>query len=510
MNTAQPIGEVAAGMPRPRRVAIVGAGISGLAAAHRLRELDESVEVTLLEASSRAGGVIHTLRADGFLAETGPDNFITNPPTATNLCTRLGLADELIPVEETARTAFVVSRGRLVRIPEGFALMAPRRAAPLLASSLLSWPGKLRVLAEPLVPPRTDDADESLGDFARRRLGREAFERLVQPLVAGIYTADPEKLSMRAALRRFYDFERRDGSLLRGLSREAQAGGSEVKPTALTQNSSGARYNLFVTLRGGLQTFVAALVDRLPAGTLRLNSLVTSIAPVGSAVAMTSPAATAAGPQWRLTWRATDTNLELDETFDGLILAAPAPRSGELLAPLMPALADELRQIEYAGSAVVLAGYRREQIAHALDASGFVVPAIEGRRILACSFASAKYRNRAPQGHVLLRVFVGGASDPSAVELPDEALRTIVTKELGQLIGLRGESEFWHVARWPRSMPQYHLGHCERVARIEALAAELPRLALAGNAFHGVGIPACIASGEAAAEQVLAPLDQEA
>ena len=503
-------GDSLAGAGRPRRVAIVGAGISGLAAAHRLCELDDSVGVTLLEASARAGGVIHTLSADGFLAETGPDNFITNPATATDLCTRLGLADELIPVEATARTAFVVSRGRLVRIPEGFALMAPRRAAPLLASPLLSWPGKLRVLAEPLVPARTDDADESLGDFARRRLGREAFERLVQPLVAGIYTADPEKLSMRAALRRFYDFERRDGSLLRGLSREAQAGGSEVKPSASAQSSSGARYNLFVTLRGGLQTLVAALVDRLPSGALRLSSPVTSIAPVADTGAMTNSAVPAAGPRWRLTWRAADTDLEHDETFDGLILAAPAPRCGELLAPLAPALADELRQIEYAGSAVVLTGYRREQIAHAMDASGFVVPAIEGRRILACSFASAKYRHRAPEGHVLLRVFVGGASDPSAVELPDAQLRTIVTNELGELIGLRGEPDFWHVARWPRSMPQYHLGHCERVAEIEALAAELPRLALAGNAYHGVGIPACIASGEAAAERLLAPPGQPA
>ena len=501
---------LAAGVPRPRRVAIVGAGITGLAAAHRLRELDESAEITVLEASTRAGGVIHTLRADGFLAETGPDNFITNPQMATNLCTRLGLADELIPVEAGARTAYVVSRGKLERIPAGFALMAPRRAAPLLASPLLSWPGKLRVLAEPLVPPRTDDADESLGDFARRRLGREAFERLVQPLVAGIYTADPEKLSMRAALRRFYDFERRDGSLLRGLSREARASGSAAKPSAAAQSSSGARYNLFVTLRGGLETLVEKLVNRLPAGTLRLASLVTSIDRATDADVMSSATSTAAGPQWRLTWRATDTHLEHRETFDDLVLALPAPRCGELFAPMAPVLADELRNIEYAGSAVVLAGYRREQIAHALDASGFVVPAIEGRRILACSFSSAKYRNRAPQGHVLLRVFVGGASDPSAVELPDAELRKIVTNELGELIGLRGEPAYWHVARWRRSMPQYHLGHCERVARIEALAAELPRLALAGNAFGGVGIPACIASGEAAAERLFAPPNREA
>jgi oxygen-dependent protoporphyrinogen oxidase len=261
---------------------------------------------------------------------------------------------------------------------------------------------------------------------------------------------------------------------------------------------------LFVTLRGGLQSLVSALVERLPPGALRLNSSATSISLIADADTKTNPAATAADPRWRVTWRATDSNVEHEETFDSLIVAAPAPRSGELLAPSSPALADELGHIEYAGSAVVLAGYQREQIAHALDASGFVVPAIEGRRILACSFASAKYRDRAPPGHVLLRVFVGGASDPSAVELPDAELRKIVTNELGVLIGLRGEPCFWHVARWRRSMPQYHLGHCERVARLDALAAELPGLALAGNAFRGVGIPACIASGEAAAERLLA------
>lgn len=510
MNTAQPIREAAAGRARPRRVAIVGAGITGLAAAHRLRELDGSVEVTLFEGSSRAGGVMQTLSVDGYLAETGPDNFITNPATATDLCTRLGLARELISVEAGARTAYVVSRGKLERIPEGFALMAPRRAAPLLASPLLSWSGKLRLLAEPLVPPRTDDADESLGDFVRRRLGREAFERLVQPLVAGIYTADPEKLSMRAALRRFYDFERRDGSLLRGLSRESRAADAQAKPGASAQDSSGARYSLFVSLRGGLQTLVASLVDRLPAGTLRLSSQVTSATAYAGSDALTGSAVSAADARWRVTWREAHTSRDHSESFDGLVLALPAQRCGELIAPLAPILADELRKIEYAGSAVVLAGYRREQIAQVLDASGFVVPAIEGRRILACSFASAKYAGRAPAGHVLLRVFVGGASDPAAVELSETELRAIVTKELGELIGLRGEPDFWHVARWPRSMPQYHLGHCERVARIEALAAELPGLELAGNAFGGVGIPACIASGEAAAERLLAPAGQHA
>ncbi|MBX9791159.1 MAG: protoporphyrinogen oxidase [Pirellulales bacterium] len=483
---------------RSHRVAIVGAGISGLAAAHRLRELDPRVEVAVFEAGSRAGGAIATVANDGFLAELGPDNFISQPATAIELCSRLGLAEQLIAVEPSARSAYVVSRGKLVRLPEGFALMAPRRVSSFLASPLLSWPGKLRVLAEPLVPTRTDDADESLADFARRRLGREAFERIVQPLVAGIYTADPEKLSMRAALRRFFDFERRDGGLLRSLSRETQAivpGGDHA---ASPGQQSGPRYNLFVTPRDGMQVLITALLERLPADALRFNSPVTSVSPL----AQTDNAdATATG--WRVTWRRATDPQELVENFDELMLALPAPRCAELVANFATDLSAELRNIDYAGAAVIVAGYERSQVSHPLDASGFVVPAIERHPILACSFSSSKYAGRAATGKVLLRVFVGGACDPQAGELPDTELHTIVAAQLGELIGLRGTPCFWHVARWPASMPQYYVGHCDRVARIESLAERWPSLTLAGNAYHGVGIPACIASGEAAAERVL-------
>ena len=497
MNTIQPDDRTSTSVAtrRSRRVAIAGAGISGLAAAHRLRELDSSVEVAVFEASSRPGGVIDSVAADGFLAELGPDNFITQPATATELCSRLGLAEQLIAVEPSARSAYVVSRGKLVRLPEGFALMAPRRVSSFLASPLLSWPAKLRVLAEPLVPPRTDDADESLADFARRRLGREAFERLVQPLVAGIYSADPEKLSMRAALPRFYDFERRDGGLLRGLSREAKAMATGDDHRASPSGQSGPRYNLFVAPRDGLQSIVAALVNCLPPGALRLNSPVTAVTPAGQAD-------DADAAHWRLTWRNATDPQEQAGTFDDLILALPAPRCAELVANFAPDLAAELRQIDYAGAAVIVAGYERSQVAHPLDASGFVVPTIENRPILACSFSSSKYAGRAAADQVLLRVFVGGACDPQACELPDAELRRIVAAQLGELIGLRGDPCFWQVARWPASMPQYHVGHCDRVARIESLAQRWPSLTLAGNAYHGVGIPACVASGEAAALRV--------
>jgi oxygen-dependent protoporphyrinogen oxidase len=346
----------------------------------------------------------------------------------------------------------------------------------------------LRLLGETLVPARASQDDESLGSFARRRLGREAFERIVQPLVGGIYTADPEKLSLRATLPRFVEMERRHGSLIRAARRQRDA----LEPEAAAP-AGGARYGLFVAPRDGLSSLIDAIVRRLPPGTVRLDSRVDAISrrPDGSwqvCVAAASPAA--------------------PETVEcqGLIVAVGAPAAARLVDPLDRALGADLRRIEYAGTAIVSLAYRRPQIAHPLDAFGFVVPAVENRRILACSFASVKFDGRAPAGTALVRVFIGGACQAELAELPEDELRAIAIDELGSLIGAAGEPIFCDVTRWPRSMPQYHLGHCELVARIEQAVAAWPNFALAGNAYHGVGIPNCIHSGELAAKRVAAAL----
>lgn len=456
------------------RVAVVGGGIAGLAAAHLLREIAPSLEVALFEAGHRLGGALQTEHQDGYLLELGADNFITNVPWGVELCRRLGIAEQLLPTRPSQRRAMVIHRRRLVPVPAGFHLLAPSRIMPIVQTPLLSWPGKLRLLAEWLIPRRRDTADESLASFARRRLGREAFERLVQPLVAGIYTADAEKLSMQAALPRFLEMERRHGGLIRAARRQDQSDGAD---------SSGARYGLFVAPRGGMASLVDALAARLPPGTVRLNTPVCEIKPAGDGGWHVSIGGGA-------------------ERFQSVVVATPAHAAAGLIGGFDADLAASLREIPYAGSAIVLVGYRREQIAHPLESFGFVVPAIERRGILAGSFSSVKFEGRAPEGRVLVRVFLGGADRPDQLELADDALRRIAIDELAELLGTRGEPELTRVVRWPASMPQYYLGHVQLVERIESLAARYATLALAGNAYHGVGVPNCIHSGEQAAERI--------
>jgi oxygen-dependent protoporphyrinogen oxidase len=464
--------------PHTPRIAIIGGGISGLAAAHRLRELLPRCELSLFEASHRLGGVLETVGRDGFLIERSADNFLTAPPAAFELCRRLGMVDELVPTDETRRRAFVVRNGRLVPIPAGFYLMSPRKLLPILRSPLLSLFGKLRLLAEPLIPrgPIATSQhelalDESVASFARRRLGREVFERFVQPLVGGIYTADPEKLSMAATMPQFVEFERTHSSLLNATLRRARSDSS----------ASGARYGLFLAPKRGLQSLVTKLADRLPQDAIHLNVDVTRVDRQNG--------------KWQLP-------LNPPSAFDAVIVAVPAHAAAKLLRSAEPAVAAELATIEYAGCAVVSLCFHRSQIGHVLDGFGFVVPQTENRRIIAGSFASLKYPGRAPGDDVLIRVFIGGALQPELLELPDDELRRIALDELTELLQITGMPIVTDIARWPRSMPQYHVGHLSKIARIEQLIAASPTLALAGNAYRGVGIPQCIASGEAAAERI--------
>ena len=336
-----------------KRVVVIGGGISGLAAAHRLVELQPSLDVVLLEGGTRLGGVIDTLRRDGFLIERSADSFITSVPWALELCRRIGFENQLRPPAPRQRNAMVVCRGRLERLPDGFLLMAPTRIWPVLATPILSALGKLRLVGEYFVARRRETGDESLASFARRRLGREAFERIVQPLVAGIYTADPEKLSVEATLPRFVEMERRYGGLIRGARRATQSADD-----AGATSESGARYGLFVTPRGGLSSLIEAIAARLPSGSVRL----------GAAVERVSPAERG-GWQVELAGGGGET---LD--CDAVVVATPAPAAGRLVAGFAPELSGELQEIEYAGTSIVTLAYRRGQIAHALDGFGFVVP----------------------------------------------------------------------------------------------------------------------------------------
>jgi protoporphyrinogen/coproporphyrinogen III oxidase len=466
-----------------RRFAVLGGGVSGLGAALRLRELAPNCQITLFEAGSRLGGVVSTVHRDGYQVEQSADNFITTVPWGLEMCQRLGLTSQLVQTNSTFRQTFVVRRGRLHRLPDGFLMMAPTQLWPMALTPILSPLGKLRAAMEYFIPPRRDEADESMAQFVRRRLGRETFDRLVEPLVGAVYAADMEKLSVKATLSRFREMETQHGSLIRAMRRQMKQRSNGPQRPAATE--SGARYSMFVTLTSGLSTMVDAMAAQLPAGAIRLNSPIERIQ------------RTEGG--WRL-WAA---GVESGMDFDAVVVAAPAHRAKSLLAEVDAELAAELGQIEYSGTAIVSLGYDVRHVGHPLDGMGAVVPAIENSPILACSFSSQKYPHRAPPGKTLLRVFVGGARRPDLAEMPDAELLPLVLKHLRPLLRINGEPEFIDIAHWPRTMPQYHVGHQERIARIEARLAQLPGLRLAGSAFRGVGLPDCIHSGQVAAEQVL-------
>jgi protoporphyrinogen/coproporphyrinogen III oxidase len=485
-----PIGPIA--MPDPdassaastaMRIAVVGGGITGLAAAHRLLELqspDRPVRVTLFEASARLGGVFGSERIGAYLIERGADSFITNKPWGVDLCRRLGMEDRLISTDARFRRSLILSAGRPVPTPEGFNLLAPGRIWPIVTTPLLSWKGKLRLAAECLLPRRRDETDESLADFVRRRFGQEVLDRIVQPLVGGIYTSDPERLSLHATLPRFPELERTHGSLIRGLRRSQRR-------ERRREDASGARYGLFVTPREGMQDLLDALVEAIrPDVELRLNTPVSSLARQPSGI--------------RLAFSADGGPEESALLFDRVILALPAYRAAALLQGEHAELSAALKTIEYASSAIVVSGHRLSDVDHPLDAFGLVIPHREGRRILAVSFLSRKFPGRAPEDRVVLRTFVGGAMQPEEFERTDAEIERTVMQELRDLLGVRGTPEFVTIARYPRAMPQYTVGHQERVREIRRLAEQIPEAILAGNAYEGVGIPDCIHSGEQAAE----------
>jgi len=479
----------------PSQYIVVGAGLAGLSAAEALAcppTGRPAASVTLIDPSPRAGGVIGTVRRDGWLVERSADSFLATRPEGMELVLRLGLSDELLPIAPGVRRALIFRAGRTLPVPAGFRLLAPGRIDSLIGSELLSPAGKWRVLMERLIPPRSRNnslfEDESLESFAVRRLGQETFERLVQPLVAGIWTADPARLSMAAACPEFWDMEVRHGSLSAGERVRLRQGnaGSEA---------SGARYGQFVTLASGMETLVARLDSRLEtAGVRRI---------VGTAQTLKRQA----NDGWSLTVESQTPGgvSSPAETLraDGIVVAIPSAAAAALLTPVDGELAAQLGEIEYAGSAVVSLGFNRADVAHPLDAAGMVVPRVEGRRALAISFSSSKFPHRTPAGCVLVRVFLGGALDPAANQLDDQALVALALGEAADLIGARGAPLLVQVNRWAKAMPQYHLGHLGRVARIRERLQQCPGLALAGNAYEGVGIPQVIASGQAAAARLM-------
>ncbi len=465
-----------------KRLVIVGGGIAGLATAYTAqqaaREQGLDVAITLVERDARLGGKIATDVTDGFVIEGGPDSFITQKPWAAQLCRELGLGDRLVGTNDAQRKTYVLRKGKLRAMPDGLMLIVPTRFLPFVTSDLLSWPGKLRMGLDLFLPRRTDEADESLADFIRRRLGREALAVLAEPLMAGIHVADAEVLSLRATFPRFIETERKYGSLTRGMIAARKA--------AQAHAANGTKPSLFMTLRGGLRELVEALAGALTAADVLTGRAVTGLVPEAGGYA-----------------------LHLDDgrtlAADAVVLAVPAYASARLLRDVQPELAALLDAVKYVSTATVSLGYDAADFEHPLDGFGFVVPRNEPTRLLACTWTSTKFPQRAAPGTVLLRAFVGGSRREDLVDLDDAALVALVREELRAIMGVTAAPTVTRVFRWRRANPQYEVGHLERVDRMEALCP--PGILLTGSAYRGVGIPDCVRQGQEAARKALAYLE---
>ena len=465
-------------MNNPKRtILVIGAGVAGLAAARRLHALAEKehtpIELRVLEASDHASGVIATESRDGFLLEQGPDSFLSENPRMLELCRELGIENELIGTQARHQKTLIVHNGRLVPLPQGFYLIAPQNIPAFLATPLFSASGKARMIAEYFVPRLEGDTDESVASFIRRRFGEEALERVGQPMIAGVYSGDPEKLSILSTMPRFRDAERLHGSVLGGLRRTA----------TVPRKVRGPRYSLFLSFKNGMRTLTDALERSLPAGALRTGF---------KTVSLTRDEASG---QWTALSDKGESVLA-----DAVCLAVPARVASKLLGNQSTVLCELLSQIRYESVATVNLAFEDDAFSHPLNAFGFVVPRSQTRSLMACTFAHRKFAGRAPLGGVLLRAFAGGAFGKRFFEMSDPELSQNILHDLESLAGLRKKPLFSVVSRYPDALAQYEVGHARLLSRIDVECAAFPGLELTGASYRGTGIPDCIRDGERAAQ----------
>lgn len=464
------------------KLTIIGGGIAGLSAAYYATKKIPNAQITLIESSNRWGGKITTDRAafdDGqFIIEGGPDTFLATKPYATALCKELGLGERLHGTNPNQRNTYVLNRGRLLPLPDGLAMMIPADIPSILRSDLISWFGKARMGLDFLLPAKSPNGDESLGAFVSRRLGRAAYENLIEPLMSGIYAGDGDQLSLASTFPYLRDLELKHGSLARG------AISMRKKMSGNGQKVQGSR-SAFLTPTTGLAEILEALVKHLQAGKvdLRPNTSVSRISNINSRYLV-----------------------ELEDgsglDSDSVILATPAPTSGTLLASVDPSLASVLQSIPYTSTATVSLAYRQSDLPRPLDGYGYVIPRREGRRALACTWTSTKFPHRAPDGYALIRIFVGRAGQDIPGDEND--LLELAKEEMNLTLGITAAPILSRVFMWEKAMPQYNLGHPEKLAQIDSALEKYPGLALAGNGYHGIGIPDCIHSGELAVDKILA------
>ncbi len=451
-----------------RRVVIVGGGISGLSAAYYLAKAN--IPSTIVERRSRLGGVIQTERVDGCVIEAGPDSFLAAKPWAMDLIRDLGLAGDVIGSNDHLRVTYVVKGGRLRPLPDGLMMMVPTRILPLVTSSLLSWPTKIRMGLEWFRRPvEAAPEDRSVAEFIAGHYGKEAVEYLAEPLLAGVYGGDPEKLSVNSVLTRFVELERKYGSLTKGVL-AARRSARREQGTA----------ELFRTLKNGLGQLVEAILASTRSHLTVVRGNVEAVEPGRGA---------RVDGQW------------LDA--GDVVLATPAYEAGAVIEPIAPELSRLLCEVPYTSSMTVALGYGRTELGHPLNGFGFLVPKKERRKLVACTWVGTKFSHRTPEDRAVLRCFFGGTDD-SALADSDQTVTEAARRELAALMGVNAAPRFVRIARWPRSMAQYTVGHQARMDRINGLLSRMPGLYLAGNAYTGIGIPDCVRMGKAAAEAIAA------
>ncbi len=497
-----------------KRVIIVGGGIAGLAAAYRLLKTAPDAQITLIESDNRLGGKVVTDRVDGFVIEGGPDTFLSYKPRGIGLCRELGLEDRLHGTNEKIHRTYVMRQGRLYDLPEGLTGLIPSRFGPMAKSRLISPWGKLRMGLDYFIPPKSPNGDESLAQFVERRLGRELYDRMIEPLMSGIYAGDGEQLSLGATFPQLRQTELEHGSLVKGMlavkKKTAHPSTALRSAHAVSQSEAGRRtgwdapkkkWAAFVTPETGLAEIVEALQAQLKGVDVRLNARVARVAAANEFAAGQRKPAEAGSHEAALYQVLLDTGETL--AADTVILATPAYVTAQLVGDLDPEMATALRGIPYASTVTLSVAYSLSDIPKPLNAYGYIIPRAEGRSILACTWTSTKFPHRAPDGYGLIRAFIGRAGDDDVLARTDDELLQMVRAELRDVLGITAEPLLYRIFRWPQAMPQYTLGHLDRVAVIDRRLAEHPGLYVAGNAYRGIGLPDCIASGEAAATAAL-------
>jgi oxygen-dependent protoporphyrinogen oxidase len=455
-------------------IVVIGGGITGLSAVYHLEQLSQAeglnLRCTLVERDTRLGGKLLTEHVEDstgrYLVEGGPDSFVAQKPWASELAQALGIGSTIHGSQPVPQATAVLCNGRPRPLPDGTLLIVPTRFWPFATSPLISPLGKLRMALDLVIPARAEETDESLADFIRRRLGSEALDRLAEPLMSGIHSAECERQSLLATFPRFRDIERRHGSLIRGMV----AGRAAAKP--------GSATTPFLTLQRGVGSLADAAIGQIRSPLLTGRSA-RSIAQTESGRYLLS----------------LDDGTEL--LADAVVVTTPAFAAAELLGSLAPSLAEALRSIRYVSTATITLAYPETAITSDLAGYGVIIPRGERRRINACTISSRKFAGRAPAGQALVRVFVGGSRTPEALKLSDEALLGLAQSELRDILGVRVEPHFTRIYRWERGNPQYDVGHLDRIAAIERLQPD--RIVLAGAAYRGVGIPDCVKQGRDAA-----------